>query len=90
MTGNSENGVVHDCLMASRDRPSAAAETAARVSAFESVQDSTSTSAVIRISPVKQISIFMLSRLHLSLGSSGTGRAEDTDVNYELHGPRRE
>lgn len=61
-------------------------------SAFESVQDSTSTStsAEVCICQVKQISILMASQLHLTLGSSGTGGAEDTDVNYELHGPRRE
>lgn len=74
----------HDC-------PSAAAETAERVSALESVQDSTSTSTVICISQVNQISIFMAFQLRVTVGSSGRGRAEDTDnVNYELHRPRRE
>lgn len=73
----------HDCC-------SAAAEAAERVSTFKSVQNSTLTSAVICIGQVNQISIFMTSRLRLTLGSSGTGGAGDTDVNYELHGPRRE
>lgn len=49
------------------------------------------TSVVICISQVNEISIFMAFQwLPLTLGSSGTGGAGDTDVNYELHCPQRE